>query len=260
MQTTFPRLMLDHAKQRPRPRRPCARRLWHLARPPPRARPGVLVQAHRLWPARGRHDARRPCDRGRREPPAPVRHACWRCSRLARCRCRCTRTRRRTEYVFPINNAEVRFAIVEDQEQVDKMVELRDSCPQTAAASGTTTRAACAITDEPGPGLGGRADRGRPGLRRRARRLLRRRGGPRPPQDVAAMFFTSGTTGNPKGVVHTHFRPVRPARRRRALDKPASTEEVLAYLPPGLDRPEHFATRSGWLAATSSTAPSRRTR
>ena len=36
------------------------------------------------------------------------------------------------ELVFPINNAEIGFAIVEDQEQVDKMLELRASCPQLA--------------------------------------------------------------------------------------------------------------------------------
>ncbi|TMH11306.1 MAG: long-chain fatty acid--CoA ligase, partial [Betaproteobacteria bacterium] len=30
------------------------------------------------------------------------------------------------EYAFPMNNAEVAFAIVEDQEQVDKMLELRE--------------------------------------------------------------------------------------------------------------------------------------
>ncbi|MGS0758982.1 AMP-binding protein, partial [Roseateles sp. GG27B] len=29
------------------------------------------------------------------------------------------------EFVFPINNAEIAFAVVEDQEQVDKMLELR---------------------------------------------------------------------------------------------------------------------------------------
>jgi long-chain acyl-CoA synthetase len=31
-----------------------------------------------------------------------------------------------TEFVFPINNADVTFAIVEDQEQVDKMLEVRE--------------------------------------------------------------------------------------------------------------------------------------
>ena len=34
------------------------------------------------------------------------------------------------ECVFPINNAEVRFAFAEDQEQVDKLLEVRDQCPQ----------------------------------------------------------------------------------------------------------------------------------
>jgi hypothetical protein len=42
----------------------------------------------------------------------------------------------------------VRFAVVEDQEQVDKMLEMREQCPQLAA-SGTTTRVACASTTSP---------------------------------------------------------------------------------------------------------------
>jgi long-chain acyl-CoA synthetase len=37
------------------------------------------------------------------------------------------------EFVFPITNAEVKFAIVEDQEQVDKMLEVREQCPQLAS-------------------------------------------------------------------------------------------------------------------------------
>ncbi|MEI6484162.1 MAG: AMP-binding protein, partial [Betaproteobacteria bacterium] len=37
-----------------------------------------------------------------------------------------------TEYVFPINNAEVRFAVVENQEQVDKLQEIQADCPTLA--------------------------------------------------------------------------------------------------------------------------------
>ncbi|MGA8515385.1 MAG: AMP-binding protein, partial [Burkholderiaceae bacterium] len=33
------------------------------------------------------------------------------------------------ECVFPITNADVRFAVVEDQEQVDKLIEIREQCP-----------------------------------------------------------------------------------------------------------------------------------
>ncbi|MEP6969536.1 MAG: AMP-binding protein, partial [Betaproteobacteria bacterium] len=36
------------------------------------------------------------------------------------------------ECVFPINNADVCFAFAEDQEQVDKLLEIRDQCPQLA--------------------------------------------------------------------------------------------------------------------------------
>jgi long-subunit acyl-CoA synthetase (AMP-forming) len=34
------------------------------------------------------------------------------------------------ECVFPVNNAEVKFAFAEDQEQVDKLLEIRPQCPQ----------------------------------------------------------------------------------------------------------------------------------
>jgi long-chain acyl-CoA synthetase len=46
------------------------------------------------------------------------------------------------------------------------------------------------------------------------------------------MFFTSGTTGNPKGVVHTHFTLLDRADAGRKFDKLSDHEEVLAYLPP----------------------------
>ena len=36
------------------------------------------------------------------------------------------------ECVFPINNADVRFAFAEDQEQVDKLLEIRPQCAQLA--------------------------------------------------------------------------------------------------------------------------------
>jgi long-chain acyl-CoA synthetase len=50
--------------------------------------------------------------------------------------------------------------------------------------------------------------------------------------DVAAMFFTSGTTGNPKGVVHTHHSLIDRAQAGADFDHLGPNEEVLAYLPP----------------------------
>ena len=52
------------------------------------------------------------------------------------------------EMSFVLQDAGVRFALVEDQEQVDKLLELKDQCRRWSMSS-TTIRAACAITTSP---------------------------------------------------------------------------------------------------------------
>ena len=135
------------------------------------------------------------------------------------------------ECVFPINNADVRFAFAEDQEQVDKLLEIRSSCPTLQNI----------FFDEP-RGLRNYAE---PGLQ--SLDALIESGktfigtqpgwfaaevGKAKPDDVAAMFFTSGTTGNPKGVVHTHNTLLDRAKAGADFDKLTANEAVLAYLPP----------------------------
>jgi long-chain acyl-CoA synthetase len=135
------------------------------------------------------------------------------------------------EFVFPINNAEVAFAIVEDQEQVDKLLEIREQCPQLANIWYDDPRG---LRNYNEPGLssldslldsGAALDRANPTLFDGAVSSGQ-------PQDVAAMFFTSGTTGNPKGVVHTHFTLIDRAGAGARFDKLTADDEVLAYLPP----------------------------
>ena len=136
-----------------------------------------------------------------------------------------------TEFVFPINNAEVGFAIVENQEQVDKLLEIRAQCPGLSRLWFDDPRGLRKY-DEPGlASLDALIEVG-------AARALRDPGffdaelARAKPQDVAAMFFTSGTTGNPKGVVHTHFSLLDRAAAGKVFDKLTEREEVLAYMPP----------------------------
>ena len=135
------------------------------------------------------------------------------------------------ECVFPITNADVRFAFAEDQEQVDKLLEIRASCPDLSNI----------VFDEPR----GLRNYNEPGLvsldqlietgkafASKQPAWFRSEVEKVKPGDVAAMFFTSGTTGNPKGVVHTHNTLLDRARAGAEFDKLTSSEEVLAYLPP----------------------------
>ena len=123
------------------------------------------------------------------------------------------------------------FAVVEDQEQVDKLLEVRGRCPPLTRIWFDDPRG---LRNYREPGLApldelveaGRAyASANPGF-------FRREVDKAQPGDVAAMFFTSGTTGNAKGVVHTHDTLIDRARAGARFDKLTENEEVLAYLPP----------------------------
>jgi len=135
------------------------------------------------------------------------------------------------EFVFPIQNAEVAFAIVEDQEQVDKLLEIRPQCPGLQHIWFDDGRG---LRNYREPGLQSLDDLLRIGgqqeatLGARVDAEIERS----QPDDVAAMFFTSGTTGHPKGVVHTHHTLIDRAAAGARFDKLTEREEVLAYLPP----------------------------
>jgi len=135
------------------------------------------------------------------------------------------------ECIFPINNAEVRFAFAEDQEQVDKLLEIREQCPQLSNIYFDDSRG-LRNYDEPGLTaiddllMAGKAYAAlHPGFLQAEVSQIK-------PDDVAAMFFTSGTTGNPKGVVHTHNSLLNRAKAGADFDHLTHAEEVLAYLPP----------------------------
>ncbi len=135
------------------------------------------------------------------------------------------------ECVFPLNNAEVRFAMVEDQEQVDKLLEIRPQCPALERIYYDDPRGLrsysepCLAAYDALLATGSDFVRQQPGwFRDRVAQLQ--------PGHVAAMFFTSGTTGNPKGVVHTHSTLIDRASAGAEFDRLTSAEEVLAYLPP----------------------------
>ncbi len=135
------------------------------------------------------------------------------------------------ECVFPINNADVRFAFAEDQEQVDKLLEIRDRCPYLSDIVFDKPRGLRNYNDPGLASLDQLIETGKAFASKQSK-WFRNEVGKSTSADVAAMFFTSGTTGNPKGVVHTHNTLLDRARAGADFDKLTASEEVLAYLPP----------------------------
>jgi long-chain acyl-CoA synthetase len=135
------------------------------------------------------------------------------------------------EMAYVLRDAEVGVVVVEDQEQVDKMLEVRDQCPALRRVIYDDPRGLRHYSDTLLQSFdellrtgSGRAARD-PGFFERSALAVR-------PGQAAAMFYTSGTTGKPKGVVLTHAALIDRARAIAAMENLTDREDVLAYLPP----------------------------
>ncbi len=134
------------------------------------------------------------------------------------------------EMVFVLQDAEVQFAIVEDQEQVDKLMEIKSQCPSLQHILYDDPRGMRHYTQTFLQGLDeaiamGRVhDRNQPDFI--AAEVAKGRTG-----DVAVMLYTSGTTGKPKGVCQTHETFIAAATAGVGFDHLTDREDILSYLP-----------------------------
>jgi long-chain acyl-CoA synthetase len=134
------------------------------------------------------------------------------------------------DMAYVLNDAGITFAIVEDQEQVDKLLELQALCPQVRHIAYEDERGmrhyrqadllSLARLQE----LGRAWDKANPGRFDAA--VAAGQGG-----DTAIILYTSGTTGKPKGVCQTHSALIAAGTGGVGFDKLTDREDILSYLP-----------------------------
>ena len=134
------------------------------------------------------------------------------------------------EMLFVLQDAGVRFAIVEDQEQVDKLLEIKDQLPSLEHI----------VYDDPR----GMRHYNQPFLHdvhelmemgrihdRNHSDFLNAEVEKGHFDDVSVMLYTSGTTGKPKGVCQTHAAFIAAAQGGAQVDRLGSEGDILSYLP-----------------------------
>jgi long-chain acyl-CoA synthetase len=127
-------------------------------------------------------------------------------------------------------HAGVRFAVAENQEQVDKLIEIKATCPSLELIVYSDPRG---LKHYAQPYLKSYSDvqeMGRAFAQANPeffeRNVARSKG-----SDVALIAYTSGTTGQSKGVVLTFVNLIETARSASQLDGLRDGEEMLSYLP-----------------------------
>ncbi len=134
------------------------------------------------------------------------------------------------EMAYVLEDADVCFAVVEDQEQVDKLLEIRDRCPSLAHIVFDDPRGLRHYTQEFVQSYDDIQAMGRAHHQAHPD-FYTAEVAKGATEDVAVMVYTSGTTGKPKGVCLTHHALIAAARGGVGFDRLTPDEDVLSYLP-----------------------------
>jgi len=134
------------------------------------------------------------------------------------------------EMIYVFENADIHYAIVEDQEQLDKMLEVRETFPTLAHLVYEDPRG---LRHYDQPGLMSFDELLQIGKDTLAARptLVDDEIAKGRADDTAALFYTSGTTGKPKGVVQTYHALIDRSRACTEMEGLTADEDVLAYMP-----------------------------